>query len=65
MMGKPQYKSQAHVIAHYQSEVMDVIQTHTEGIVSEVWADIKGDVMYLLTEMVKDSERIKQKEQED
>ena len=65
-MGKPQYKSPEHVIAHYKSEVMDVIETHTEGIDGGVYEDMEADIGKLLADAIKDSERIaKQKEQED
>ena len=57
-MGKPQFRDQAHIGRYYQSEIMDVIQTHTDGITDDVWNDIEGDIYHLVFEMIKDINRI-------
>ena len=61
-MGKPQFKSQEHIGNYYQSEIMDTIYTHVNGITDEAWNDIQVDVHYTLTEMIKDINRIKGEE---
>jgi len=62
-MGKPQYKNAAHVISHYLSEIMDIVETHTDTDADISLSDIEDEVRYLLPKMVKDSERINKKQE--